>query len=77
MQPQHDHDQESHHLAAQLSVSEAMIMAAIRRIDDMHTVMAYYCWRASVAHGSLDEGIAMDDFHTLRERVSVMRTDYQ
>jgi hypothetical protein len=24
-----------------------------------------------------DEGISMDDFHTLRERVSVMRTDYQ
>jgi hypothetical protein len=30
-----------------------------------------------VAYGSSDEGIAMDDFHTLRERVSVMRTDYQ
>jgi hypothetical protein len=76
MAPQHDHDQESHHLATQLRVSEAMIMAATRRIDDMHAVMADYCWRASVAHGSSDEGIAMDDFHTLRERVSVMRTDY-
>jgi hypothetical protein len=75
--PQHDHDQESHHLAAQLRVSEDMIMAATRRSDDMHALMADYCWRASVAHGSSDEGISMDDFHTLRERVSVMRTDYQ
>jgi hypothetical protein len=74
--PQHDHDQEPHHLATQLRVSEAMIMAATRCIDDMHAVMADYCWRASVAHGSSDEGISMDDFHTLRERVSMMRTDY-
>jgi hypothetical protein len=76
MAPQHDHDQESHHLAAQLRVSEAMIMEATRHIDDMHAMMADYCWRALVAHGSSDEGIAMDDFHTLRERVSMMRTDY-
>jgi hypothetical protein len=66
----------SHHLAAELRVSEAMIMAATRRIDDMHAGMEDYCWRASMAHGSSDEGIAMDDFHTLREIVSVMRTDY-
>jgi hypothetical protein len=75
--PQHDCDQESHHLAAQLRVSEAMITAATRRIDDMHAVMADYCWRASLAHGSSDEGFAMDDFQTLRGRVSMMRTDYQ
>jgi hypothetical protein len=64
-----------HHLATQLILSEAMIMAATKLIDDMHAVMADYCWRASMAHGSSDEGIAMDDFHTLRERVYVMRTD--
>jgi hypothetical protein len=75
--PQHDYDQESHHLAVQLGVSEAMIRAATRRIDDMHAVMADYGWRASVAQGSSDGGFSMDDFHTLRERVSVMRTDYQ
>jgi hypothetical protein len=75
--PQHDFDQESHHLAAQLRVTEDMIMAATRRSDDMHALMADYCWRESVAHGSSDEGFALDDFHTLRERVSVMRTDYQ
>jgi hypothetical protein len=75
--PQHDHDQESHHLAAKLRVSEDMIMAATRRSDDMHALMADYCWRASVAHGSADEGFDMDGFHTLRERVSMMRTDYQ
>jgi hypothetical protein len=75
--PQYDHDQESHHLVAKLRVSEDMIRATTRRTDDMHVVMADYCWRASVAHGSSDEEIAMEDFHTLRERVSVMRTDHQ
>jgi hypothetical protein len=75
--PQHDCDQESHHLAGQLRVSEDMIRAATRRIDDTHTLVADYCWRASVAHGSSDQGFAMDDFHTLRERESMMRTDYQ
>ena len=54
-----------------------MIRAATRRIDDMHVVMADYYWRASVAQGSSDGGFSMDDFHTLRERVSVMRIDYQ
>jgi hypothetical protein len=77
MAPQHDHDQGSHHLAAQLRVSETMIRAATRRIDDMHAVMADYYWRASVAQGRSDGGFSMDDFHTLRERVSMMRTDYQ
>ena len=77
MAPQHDHDQGSHHLVAQLRVSEAMIRETTRRIDDMHVVMANYYWRASVAQGSSDGGFSMDDFHTLWERVSVMRTDYQ
>jgi hypothetical protein len=77
MAPQHDHDQESHHLAAQLRFSEAMILAPTRRIDDMHAVMEDCCWRASVARDSSDGGFSMDDFHTLRERVSVTRTDYQ
>jgi hypothetical protein len=77
MAPQYDHDQESQHLAAQLRVSEAMIRAAIRRIDDMHAVMEDYCGRASVVQGSSDGGFSMDDFHTLRERVSMMRIDYQ
>jgi hypothetical protein len=75
--PQHDYDQESHHLAEQLTVSEAMIMTSTRRSDDMHALMADFCWRASVAHGSSNERITMDDFHTLKERVSVMRVDYQ
>jgi hypothetical protein len=54
-----------------------MIRAATRCTDDMHVVMAYYCWRALVAHGSLDEEIAMEDFHALGERVSMMRIDHQ
>jgi hypothetical protein len=39
---QHDYDQESHHLVAQLRVSEVMIMAATRCIDDMHTMIVDY-----------------------------------
>jgi hypothetical protein len=58
MAPQYDHDQESHHLAAQLKVSEAMIRATTRRIDDMHAGMADYCWRASMAQGSSDGGFS-------------------
>ena len=30
-----------------------------------------------MAHGISDGGFSMDDFHTLRERVSMMRVDYQ
>jgi hypothetical protein len=53
-----------------------MIRAATRCTDDMHVVMEDYCWRESVAHCSSDEEIAMEDFHALRERVSVMRTNH-
>jgi hypothetical protein len=66
---QHDYDHESHHLASQLGVSEAMIKAATRHIDDMHAVMADYGWRASVAQGSSDGGFSMDDFHSPGESV--------
>jgi hypothetical protein len=75
--PQYDYDQESHYLTGQLRVSEDMIITATGCIDDMHALMADCCWRATMTHGSSDEGFALDDFHTLRERVSVMRTDYQ
>jgi hypothetical protein len=54
-----------------------MIRASSRRIDDMHAVMEDYGWRASMAQGSSDGGFSMDDFHTLPERVSMMKTDYQ
>jgi hypothetical protein len=30
-----------------------------------------------MAHDSSDRGLAIDDFHTLMERVTVMRADYQ
>jgi hypothetical protein len=75
--PQHDYDQESHHLAGQLRVSEAMIMATTRRIDDMHELMADYCWRASVAHGSSDEGFPWRIFILSGREYLMMRTDYQ
>jgi hypothetical protein len=52
-------------------------MEATRRIDDTHALVVNCCWRASMAHDSSDGGFSMDDFHTLMERVSVMRTNYQ
>jgi hypothetical protein len=75
--PQQDCDQESRHLIGQLRVSEDMIMVATRCIDDTHALVVGYCWRASMAHDSSDGGLAIDDFHTLKERVTVMRADYQ
>jgi hypothetical protein len=75
--PQHDHDQEPHHLATQLRASEAMIMAVARHIDDMQALMVDCCWRASMAHDSLDEAFSIGDFHTLLERMSVMRSNFQ
>jgi hypothetical protein len=75
--PQHDHDQESHHLATQLRVSGDMIMVATRCIDDMHTLMVDCCWKASLAHDSSNEAFFVDDFHTLLEGMSVMSSDFQ
>jgi hypothetical protein len=76
VEPQHDWDQESRHLVGQLRVSEDMIIAATRRIDDTHALVEDYCWRASMAHDSSNRGFAMDGFHTLRERMTMMRADY-
>jgi hypothetical protein len=75
--PQHGCDQGSRHLTGQLRVSEDMIMAATRCIDDTHALVAGYCWRALMAHDSSERGLAIDNFHTLMERVTVMRVDYQ
>jgi hypothetical protein len=60
-----------------LRVSEDMIMVATRCIDDTHTLVAGYCWRASMAHDSSNRGFSIDDFHTLRERMTMMRAEYQ
>jgi hypothetical protein len=54
-----------------------MIMATTWRIDDTYALVANCYWRASMAHDSSTEGFVMDDFHTLRERVTMMRADYQ
>jgi hypothetical protein len=54
-----------------------MVMASIRCIDDTHALVAGYCWRNSMSQESSYGGLVIDDFHTLRERVIVMRVDYQ
>jgi hypothetical protein len=54
-----------------------MIMATTRCIDDTHALVVDCCWRASMAHDSSDGGFSMDDSHTLREGVTMMRANYQ
>jgi hypothetical protein len=50
-------------------------MATTRCINDTHALVAGYYWRASMAQDSSYGGLVIDDFHTLRERVIVMRAD--
>jgi hypothetical protein len=52
-------------------------MATTRCIDDTHALVVGYCWRSSMAYDSSNGGLVIDDFHTLRERVIVMRVDYK
>jgi hypothetical protein len=52
-------------------------MASTRRIDDTHALVADYCWKALMASDSSDGGFSMDDFHTLGERTTMTRVDYQ
>jgi hypothetical protein len=77
VEPQQDCDQESRHLAGQLRVSEDMIMAATRCIDDTHELVEDYYWRASMEQDSSDGGLVIDDFHILRGRLIMMRANYQ
>jgi hypothetical protein len=72
-----DCDQESRYLAGQLRVSEDMIMATTRRMEDTHALVENYCLWTSMTHDRSYGGLAMDDFHTLRERVTMMSADYQ
>jgi hypothetical protein len=75
--PQQYYDQESLYLEGHLRFSEDMLMTTTRHIDETHALVKDYCWRASMAHDSSYGGFSMDDFHTLRERVTMMRADYQ
>jgi hypothetical protein len=52
-------------------------MAATRCIENTHALVADYCWRESMAHDSSDGRPTMDEFHTLWERVTMMKVDYQ
>jgi hypothetical protein len=54
-------------LAGQLRVRDDMIVATIRHIDDTHALVAEYCWRAMMAHDSLDGELAIEYFQTLSE----------
>jgi hypothetical protein len=67
---QHDRGVDSHesqHLAGQLKVREDMIMATMRHLDDTHTLVTGYCWRAMVTQDSSGGEFSIEDFQTLRE----------
>jgi hypothetical protein len=68
---------ESQHLAGKLRVKEGMIVTTIRHIEDTHALVSEYWLRVMMSHDSLDGEISFDEFQTLRERVTVMRTEYQ
>jgi hypothetical protein len=49
----------------------------MRHLDDTHALVAGYCWRATVTQDSSGGEFSIEDFQTLRERVMVMKTNYQ
>jgi hypothetical protein len=76
---QHDVDVcscESHHLTGQLKVREDMIVAAMRHLDDTHTMMDDFCWRATMAQDSVGVDLSVTDFITLKEAMVVTRSNY-
>jgi hypothetical protein len=64
-------------LAGQLRVSEDLIMESTRCIDDTHALVVNYCWKELMAHDSSNGGFSMDEFHTLGERMTMTRANYQ
>jgi hypothetical protein len=60
-----------------LKVIEDMIVEAMRHIDYTHALVVGYCWRATVTRDSSGGDISIGDFQTLRESVTVMKTNYQ
>jgi hypothetical protein len=49
----------------------------MRHIDDTHALVEGYCWRAMVTQDSPGGEFSIEEFHTLRERVTMMNTNYQ
>jgi hypothetical protein len=76
---QHDVDVcscESHHLTGQLNVRKDMIVEAMRHLDDTHTLVVDFCWRATMAQDSLGGDLFVVDFITLKEAMVVTRSNY-
>jgi hypothetical protein len=74
---QQDSVQESQHLVGQMRVREDMIVENLRHIDDTHMLVVEYFWRAMMEHDSLYGDFSIEDFQTLKERVTMVRTNYQ
>jgi hypothetical protein len=76
---QHDMDVclcESHHLTGQLKVREDIIVAAMRHLDDTHTLAVDSCWTATMVQDILGGDLSLVDFITLKEAMVVTRSNY-
>jgi hypothetical protein len=67
---------ESHHLTGKLKIHEDMIVAAMRHLDDTHTLVVDFCWRATMVQEILGGYISLMDFITLKEAMVVTRCNY-
>jgi hypothetical protein len=54
-----------------------MITMAMRHLDDTRALGVGYCWISIMTQDSLGGEFSIEDFQTLRERVTVMKTNYQ
>ena len=66
---------EPHHLTGQLKVCKDMIMASMKHLDDTHTLVDDFCWRATMAQDNLGD-ISLADFISLKEAMVVTRSNY-
>jgi hypothetical protein len=76
---QHDVDVcscESHHLTGPLKVREDKIVVAMRHLDDTHTLVDDFCWRATMAQDSLGGDLSLAGFISLKEAMVVTRSNY-
>jgi hypothetical protein len=68
---------ESHYLEGKLKVREDMIVTTMRHLDDTHALVAENCWRATMAQDSLGGEFSITNFQTVREGVTMMKSNYQ
>jgi hypothetical protein len=51
-------------------------VAATRHLDDTHTLVADFCWMATMVQDNLGGDLSLVDFITLKEAMVVTRSNY-